>query len=231
MKTLVFLHIPKTGGTTVSKILDDHFAYNEVFTVDTYNPQSSWDILKREDRTFKLIKGHHVLGIHKLIQTPVEYFCYVREPVDHFLSTFYYIKSRTGNRFNKLIDGMSLEEFLDSDAIDTIPDFDNYQTRMFTGLYFAKRSLIKDGDELEAVARRNAEIIKNIFLTEDFNNGLDFISQRYGIEIPDDIKRENVTNRRRRVEDISDEVKHKIEKRVKHDIALYEFCRSMNIKK
>lgn len=228
MKTLIFLHIPKTGGTTVSKILDEYFPRDEVFTVDTYNPDSSWNMLKDMSRNFKLIKGHHVLGIHKLLHCTYEYFCYVREPVDHFLSTFYYIKSRKGNRFNKLVSDMSLAEFLDSDIIDEIPDFDNYQTRMFTGTYFKKMSLIEDGDDLEMVARRNAEVIGNIFLTEDFNSGLDFINREYGVVIPDDVKRENATSKRKRVEDISDEVKRKIEGRLEHDLALYEACKKIN---
>ena len=231
MKTLIFLHIPKTGGTTMVNILTDHYKPYEIFSVDTYNPKPSIDALRESITEYPLVRGHHVLGVHKYLKNESEYFCYVREPVDHFLSTFYYIKSRTHNRFHSLIKDMSLEEFLDSDIIDDIPDFDNYQTRMFTGTYFKKCSLIKDGDELEGVAIRNAGIIKNIFLTEDFNKGLEFLQENYNIPIPDEVRRDNNTSDRKRVEDVDPEVVRKIKERVEHDIALYEYCKNENDRK
>jgi hypothetical protein len=67
--TLIFLHLPRTGGTTFRDILDkqypDDITFENKTLLDT-DPNFNVDN-KPEKVQFKLVKGHVYFGIHEHI--------------------------------------------------------------------------------------------------------------------------------------------------------------------
>jgi len=82
-----FLHIPKTGGTTLTRILDSYFDLDEIC------PERVWSKLLKQKRNdfskFKLIRGHFGYGIHRQLQKKPIYVTMLRDPIEQRLSLLY----------------------------------------------------------------------------------------------------------------------------------------------
>ncbi|MCI0728869.1 MAG: hypothetical protein L0332_19435, partial [Chloroflexi bacterium] len=74
--TIIFLHIPKTAGTTLNAILDSYYPREKSYT--TYStpryPDGSLEELKAfteaEKARLDLIEGHLAFGVHELLPRP-----------------------------------------------------------------------------------------------------------------------------------------------------------------
>jgi len=103
----IFLHIPKTAGSTVIAILEAEMieaksAYSRA-VIQGYRPpiaiipgwQGAWsNVQDRPDRYFldaDLISGHFPFGVHSILGGQYNYFTVVREPIARELSTFNYL--------------------------------------------------------------------------------------------------------------------------------------------
>lgn len=98
-KIIYFLHLYKTGGTTINDLLFRNYMPDEV--VNLYVPSMSTgqsgeifrihDELQMTDR-LKVVYGHYAYGIHrKFPEVPYRYYCFVREPFDRLISTYYHL--------------------------------------------------------------------------------------------------------------------------------------------
>ena len=89
-KTVVFMHIFKTGGTSVtSQITGNYDVVNEHGIMNTSLISSRHPLKIKNPR---LITGHHTFGIHKYLQTDCVYFTFLRDPADRLLSAFYNLR-------------------------------------------------------------------------------------------------------------------------------------------
>ncbi|WP_268990094.1 sulfotransferase family 2 domain-containing protein [Priestia aryabhattai] len=72
-KVVIFMHIPKTGGTTLNNIFKKFYSENEIYDhvpLEEMNKQFSQ--LKEEDKkNIKAISGHHFYGIHEFFLNPM----------------------------------------------------------------------------------------------------------------------------------------------------------------
>lgn len=95
---LLFLHIPKTGGTTFNHILYQNFAHSEQFKINPVDKKVSFDLYnvlsdRKKDR-IKLFRGHFYYGIHdKLDISNYRYVTIVRDPVKRIISHYFYSKN------------------------------------------------------------------------------------------------------------------------------------------
>jgi hypothetical protein len=85
-----FLHIPKTGGTSLSKIIDQFYEENEILPYKTWNellPHWPLDVSK-----IKLIRGHFGYGIHHIFgRENMRYFTILRDPVERTISQYHHM--------------------------------------------------------------------------------------------------------------------------------------------
>lgn len=219
---LIFYHIPKTGGSSMIKKFNRE--YDDVFELD--GSSSNYNNINF-NHEYDIIIGHKLLNIDRKFSKGIniEYISFFREPIDHFLSTFYYIKRNPHNRYYNIIKNLTLEEFLNSNI--KIQDFDNYQVRMLSGTYvqnviYDNYDFKKNGDYYLKTALMNLNRIDNILLYEDFFNSLLYLKEKYGLSnnfIMDDY--ENKTNNRVRVDELDTNIINKIRKMVSYDISFY----------
>ena len=139
-EALIFLHIPKTAGTTFNRVLEAQYPVARTFTVNGHFAEASvarFKALPEERRAqFELVKGHLAFGLHAWLPQPSTYLTVLREPVDRVVSTFYYVHANPLHPLRREVLGqrMSLEDF-----VRAYPWKANTQTKFLAGL--GKRDL------------------------------------------------------------------------------------------
>ena len=98
-RTLIFVHIAKTAGTTLKRILEKIYRRDSIVTV-TRDLESKdinnilVDDFKRlspqEKRKIRFIRGHLPFGLHQYINNPYDYITMLRHPVERAVSWYYF---------------------------------------------------------------------------------------------------------------------------------------------
>lgn len=141
---VVFIHLAKTGGVTMSKILLDNIGPDEFLQIDdtqtdrsalgTWSPAAlvrSFEKMPADSaRRVKYIWGHFGADIAASLPRPGRFFTMLRDPIDRIVSGFYYA---TGGQMvdndGKII---TLEDYANRKR-DYDLGIDNYMTRVLSG--------------------------------------------------------------------------------------------------
>lgn len=228
-QVVVFLHIPKAGGTTLHDILMDqypeirHLSSNGFKTLDEIRGFSD-----EEKEGIGVIRGHMNFGVHELLSKPCVYFTMLRDPVERILSHYYYVAR---DPRHPLYDEYVSKKMGLKDFIVSITENDNGQTRAFAGVadYLAlfRRAEVPFGncgrDVLET-AKENLESFAVVGMTERFDETLILLKRILGWRQPPLYIKRNVTENRPLKEDISADVLDLIKKHNELDIELYRYA-------
>ncbi len=94
---LIFIHIPKTAGTSLRHILISSMAKDELIVADPPNPFDHEAALEhiamkiKESPRARAIIGHFRYGIHEVLPTKkYKYITFVRDPVERMLSEYFH---------------------------------------------------------------------------------------------------------------------------------------------
>ena len=188
--TVIFLHIGKTGGSTLRKIVDRNFRRSEVVLVqsaqrpDTLRPRRE-DSLKdlaavpfsRLQRA-RLIEGHMIFGGHELVPGPSTYITLIRKPVPLAISQYRFVLRTPGHRLHETVtsSGMSLDEYVRGGVSLEV---DNSQTRVISGDVTTPFGGVTT-DMLEAAKRHIEERFAMVGLTERFDESIVWLSELFG---------------------------------------------------
>ncbi len=141
--TVIFLHIGKTAGTTLRKILYRNFDPSEVILVRnrSENPArlrreetpAIFAALPEEQRTrARLVLGHVVFGIHEHVPRPFTYITLLRRPEALVVSQYRWVRREPSHWLHRrvLTDDLTLDDYLD---LGLSLEVDNGQTRAISG--------------------------------------------------------------------------------------------------
>jgi hypothetical protein len=130
---LIFVHPPKTAGSTLSRIMDWEYSPRHICNIDgrfyywSFQRVSRWP--KERLAKMKLFKGHMPFGLHRFIPQPTTYITVLRDPINRTISEYYYGRHR---RTHPIVDRdakrLSLEEYLAK-----VP-YNNPQTKAIAGV-------------------------------------------------------------------------------------------------
>lgn len=131
-KPLIFLHIPKTAGTSLrmalSESLGDHLkmVYN-----DPENFQSTDDIRNSDKTGISVVFGHYCFGVHHQLGLEPRYACVLRDPVHRVLSWISHVKSDKRHQFHDDLTRLGSEKFVLSGKTEEVS---NHQTMIISGI-------------------------------------------------------------------------------------------------
>ncbi|RFU64583.1 sulfotransferase family 2 domain-containing protein [Bacillus sp. V59.32b] len=216
-KLLIYMHIPKTGGTTMKNIIQKQYDPREVwFHMEKDMLPKLEQKLKKKD--LKCVGGHCWYGLHQHFHKPYTYFTMLRDPIDRVVSEYYYILERPHHKAYPAVVTMDLMDFIQEFPLKS----SNQHTRRISGN-------IKSPN-LEA-AKEN---IKNDFaivgLSEMFDESLFLMKKAFGW---DDItyQKVNVTKKRPSIEKLPKNVVAELEIRNELDLKLYDFSKKLLLEK
>jgi hypothetical protein len=170
--TLIYLHLPKCGGTTLNRLIEWEYSPLRIYSVDPSFFRWSWYRLLRwpERRLARLevIKGHMPFGIHRRLPHPATYITVLREPVERVISEYYFALHYRLHPQHRAMQSLSLEQYA-----ATTPHH-NLQCKLLAGLPGPRDFLAGDCTEqtLETAKANLAGHFALAGLTERFDETL-----------------------------------------------------------
>jgi hypothetical protein len=181
-RALLFLHIPKTAGTTLNRIIEWQYSPFEIFTIDPHRIRATPERLRAwpEDRrrALRIVRGHFYFGLHDALPQGGTYFTILRDPVKRILSSYYFIQRRPLHPLHRKVKGGRIG----------IPDFlrltqhrQNLQCRLIAGIKSGEGDDVKI---LEIAKNHLSNHFRVVGISERFEESLVLMAQTFGWEIP-----------------------------------------------
>ena len=130
---IVFIHIPKTAGTTFHSILHNKYR-GAVFFPNKKQKLTDIESLSDESlNKIEVFKGHFHFGLHQKLNKPVTHITFLREPIARTISSYNHLIRKLHNEPEKAFikENYSLKELLTNGKVEYL---DNCITRYLSGL-------------------------------------------------------------------------------------------------
>jgi hypothetical protein len=224
-----FLHIPKTGGTSMRLIMAERYG-------DRLCPAAMWDDFFRapelRSTSYDAYAGHFGMDLPKFLRTHMRVFTLLREPIARTRSHYLEVRRTTTHPLHDLVSTQTLRDFVFDPA--TVPMVVNFQARYLasTGLALEEFSCIftpywhsrytlsvawetascyVDTSTLKEAAMSALRSLDFVGLTEDFKEELRRLQKIFGfrsIHVP----RSNASPR----EDADQPIEPDVEQRIRY---------------
>lgn len=136
---VIFNHIPKTGGTSIIQFFNDLFGPDRCYRhrardsrTNTYSPAID-SVPEAQRARLRFVAGHFGYGKHLLFPRPHAYIGFVRDPVDRFLSDYFFIRKSGSPRHRDLALKLNPDEYLQAKLESGSSYLQNWQIRALTG--------------------------------------------------------------------------------------------------
>jgi hypothetical protein len=223
---IIFIHIPKTGGTTLQGIVNREYGLKKICSIATNRKITKYKTLSSvEKEKIKILQGHMAFGHHVHFPNPdaVSYFTMLRNPISRIISNYYFIfKLKDKHRAYKemVAKNYSLKEFVESGIITNT---ENIQVRLLSNNIDTPYGGCTR--EMLETAKHNLENYFSVVgINEQFDESLFLLKKHYGWKKPYYL-RGNVTGHGVKVADLDEETLKTITSYNALDIELYEWVK------
>jgi Sulfotransferase family len=222
-EALIFLHIPKSAGTTLNRLIEAEYPLFQIFSVDpVFSRWSSahlWDLSQRRLKRYRIFKGHMLFGLHEVLPQPATYFAVFRDPIDRVISAYYFMRNYVLHpnywRFRR--DKWQLEDFVRNSPRN------NIQTKIVAGAAYRKPCTT----EIFARAREHLyHHFSVVGLSERFEESLALMKLRFGWKLKS-YSSFNVTRSRPKKRDLPQTILDLIAEKNSFDVELYSIAKGL----
>lgn len=223
---ILFEHVPKTAGTTLTTILHRRFPHRRIFQLSGQSPRDSIHVFQRlsanERAGYRLISGHCAIELLDLL--PPETFCMtmLRDPVERIVSHYHHVQRSPHHHLHESVRAgrMTLADYAVSGISE---ELENYMT-----LTFSRRSPdALTTAPLASLAAAQEMLSKRfglIGLSERFDESALLLMRRLGWTMYPTYARTNVAPRRPAIASIDAATLQKIQEKNQLDLALYQWA-------
>lgn len=219
-ESVIFLHVPKTAGTTLNRLIEWEYPVRQMYSVDPVLFKWSGAHLRKLPpsrlRGIRMFKGHMLFGLHEILPQPSTYITVLREPVDRVLSAYYFMRSY---KLHPLYWKMRRENWSLDDFIHR-SQRTNVQSKIIAGAEYEKPCTE------EIAARALANIDKHfsvVGLSERFEESLALMKLRYGWKLSS-YSSFNITRSRPKKRDLPQATLDLIVQKNSFDVTLYDIA-------
>jgi hypothetical protein len=223
---LIFLHIPKTAGSTMHHILARQYPPATVYSIDGDRVQESYNALRALPAADKVqlacVKGHLPYGVDEFFRQPATYITFLRDPANWVRSYYTFILSIPSHPLRQAVAACSgVEEFC---TLLTEWGMNNFQTRILAGTQAHDRIMPPYGplpeNALETAIAHLETRVTVTGLAEQFDASLLMMKRRLGWDNVHYL-RQNVTRGKPATLTLTEEQKALIYRNNPLDLALY----------
>ena len=220
---LIFLHVPRTSGSTLHGILSRQYRPEETHTEEIFLPpdvQRFRDMPEDQRARIRLLKGHLSFGLHEFMPGPSTYLTMVRDPIDRLVSYYYYVKRRPAAVLHGYVKGVDLATFVSEGRARDHTD--NSFVRFFSGSPFVEQGTIDE----RLLDRAKANLAKHFVLIGQqryFDESILMLKQELGWT-PPYYRNKNVTKGRPKVAEIDDRTRRILEEHTVFDREIFDYC-------
>ena len=232
-RNVVFLHIPKAGGSTVRSFIADHVDADRVFPQDQLHHFPSYESLKT--RRTMLFMSH--LGYHFVRDGNADPITLLRHPVERLLSLYSY--TRNPGKFTPVINpsyakGKTLVEFFRSEEPAVYMNVRDAMTwQLASGYHAPHRKAIQsrgiEGSDVQQRAIRTLRRCVVVGVLEDLPRFYDAVDDFFGKTAPRPSKVVNASSDRIRWTDLNAEEKAAVEENVRMDWVTYDKAKALAV--
>ncbi|MGI0026214.1 MAG: sulfotransferase family 2 domain-containing protein [Nitrosopumilaceae archaeon] len=240
---LYFMHIPKTAGTTLVTIIDDHF------DLDSICKAQLWvQILQNRHQDFakcRLIRGHFGYGLHNILPKKPAYITMLRDPIERTISQYEHSRR---SKFARLKDSSIIDTSFSHLINDPTasPIFTNKQTRhlaldldvlsltahmdkdskdnFFYDSFMAFMSPDISDEKMLNIAKQHLSEFAFFGITERFEDSLSLMCYTFGWKPIPNIIKQNVAPSRSAKEELAKETLDAITECTRLDTELYQYA-------
>ena len=222
-EAVIFLHLPKTAGTTVNRLIEWEYRLSEMYSIDPVLFEWSAAHLRKLTRDrlkkIRMFKGHMLFGLHEVLPQPATYITVLRDPVDRVISAFYFMRSY---KFHPLHWKLRRENW-------TLEDFvrrtkrDNVQSKIVAGADYNLPCTREVVDKAKHNLRHHFSVVG---LSERLEESLALMKIRFGWRLSS-YSSFNVTRARPKKRDLPASTLELIQQSNAFDIELYECGREV----
>jgi len=227
---LVFIHIGRTGGTTLRRIAARQFSDARCLHLANFAALPELAALSRAEQSrFGFIEAHLGFDYDSILTVPANYLTWLREPIARVVSNYFYMRNLPEHTHYPTIrqNNLTLAQYI-TERVSKIGG-DNGMTRALCGLpNFANAVPFGEctRDMLEQ-ARHNLEHRITMFgLTEQFDEGLVLLQKTLHWRMPV-YTIQNAGKPDANAEPLDAETRALIAKQNNLDIELYVFARAL----
>lgn len=225
----IFLHIPKTAGTTLLNILDRQYPSTAIhsFGGDAHASVAQFKTMDEQSRAqIRLLRGHMAYGLHEFLPRPAVYFTILRDPVARVISYYNYILRTPPHYLYETVTSkkMSLQELLESGLPLMMNDG---QVRLISGVWGETGFGQVTGSMLETAKKNLANSFIVAGLTEQFDRTLCLLKEKLNWSQPITYQRLNVAPQAPETKRLPVETMDLIKRVNQQDSALYAFAQEL----
>jgi hypothetical protein len=222
-EAVIFLHVPKTAGTTLNRLIEWEYPLFEIYSIDPvffrWSASHLWRLPPQRLKKIRMFKGHMLFGLHKILPQPASYISVLRDPIDRVISAFYFMRSYM---LHPLYWKFRREKWTIEDFIRRLPR-ENVQCKILAGADY-------NAPCTEAIFEQAKENLLRHFsvvgLSERFEESLALMKLRFGWKLSS-YSSFNVTRTRPKKHDLSQATLDLVIAKNSFDVALYELAASM----